>query len=1016
MALDKVPVNINFAQGLDTKSDPYQVQIGKFLTLTNSVFTTANRLTKRNGFNKITTLPVDTQTTLTTFNENLLATGEDLYAFSADTNQWFNKGSILPIGLETLALCHVSTSQTAPDSQVAPNGLVCFAYMDNGVAYYQISDSATGQQVITRTALANSVGSPRVFLVGRYFVVTFISTISAVNHLQYLSIPYMVPTNPSTIQDVTSTLASVTAGYDGFVANNTLYLAWANTGSIVKVTYLSSTLILQSPVNITSATSTLMSITADISGAIPTVWVSFWDSSSTNGFTVAFDQILNVVLAKTQIITGEVLNALTSTATDGVMEFLYEISNTYAAPYPTGGVRTDYIKKNNITQSGTVGSSTVILRSVGLASKAFIGPENIVYMMVAYGETNQPTYFLIDDSGAIYERLAYSNGGGYTSQQTIPSVSFLNNQYYVPYLIKDLLTTVNKGTNNPSGTPSNAIYTQTGVNLSKFTINQGKQYSSEIASALHLTGGQLWMYDDVKPVEHGFHVWPENVVSSTVTGSGSITAGTYYYQFTYEWTDGQGILHRSAPSIPIKQVTTTSSSTNTIYVPTLRLTYKTSPNPVRIVGYRWSVAQQVYYQFTSVTSPTLNDPSVDFVVITDTFSDAQILGNAVLYTTGGVIENIAAPASVASTLFRNRLFLIDAEDRNLLWYSKQVIETTPVEMSDLLTIYIAPTSGAQGSTGPMTALSAMDDKLIIFKKDAIYYITGNGPDNTGANNDFSEPIFITSSVGCDNPNSIVLMPAGIMFQSDKGIWLLGRDLNTTYVGAPVEQYNVNTVSSAQSIPGTNQVRFVISNNLMLMYDYYFQQWGTFTNLYGISSTLFDGMHTYLNSFGSVFQETPGMYTDGSSPVLMNFTTSWINIAGLQGFERFYFMYLLGTYYSPFKLSTNIAYNYNANNFQNIMVTPDNASEPWGGEALWGSGQTWGGGQQGGSSADSSGNVFTARIFPAQQKCSAFQITIQEVFDASIGQSPGAGLALSGLNLVIGAKKGYRTQRSSQSFG
>lgn len=1016
MALDKIPVNINFAQGLETKTDPYQVQVGKFLTLTNSVFTTAGRLSKRNGFSRITTLPVETQTTLTTLNGNLLATGRDLYAFSADTDEWFDKGSILPVDLSVLPLTRISTSQSAPDSKVASNGLVCSVNIDSGAAYYQISDSATGQQIVGRTAIPNGVAAPRVFIVGRYFVVTYIATVSAVNHLKYLAIPVADPTATPTIQDISSTLTSASAGYDGYTANNNLYIAWSDTGSVVKVTYLSSTLVLQAPTNILTSTATLVSVTADISASVPVIWVSFWDSGSTNGYAIAFDPILNTVLPKTQIITGEVLNALTSVANNGVLEFLYEINNTYASPYPTGGVRTDYVEKNTITQAGVVGSLVVILRSVGLASKAFIGLEDTVYTIVAYGEVNQPSYFLIDDTGAIYMRLAYANGGGYTNQQTLPSISSLDGTYYVSYLIKDFLTTVNKGTNNPAGTPSNAIYTQTGVNLAKFTINTSPQYSSEIASALHLTGGQLWLYDDVKPVEDGFQVWPENVASATSGSGGNIGAGTYYYQFTYEWTDNQGNLHRSAPSIPVVQVTTGTTSTNTLYVPTLRLTYKTSPNPVRIVGYRWSVAQQVYYQFTSVPVPIVNDPSVDFVVITDTSSDARILGTAILYTTGGVIENIAPPASVASTLFKNRLFLVDAEDRNLLWFSKQVIENTPVEMSDLLTFYVAPTSGAQGSTGPVTALSAMDDKLIIFKRDAIYYVTGTGPDNTGANNDFSEPIFVTSSVGCANPNSIVLMPQGVMFQSDKGIWLLGRDLSTVYIGAPVEQFNSYVVSSAQAIPGTNQVRFVISNNLMLMYDYYYQQWGTFTNLFGISSTLFGGMHTYLNSFGQVYQEVVGSYVDGSQPVLMNFTTAWINIAGLQGFERFYFMYLLGTYYSPFKLNTQIAYNYNPNNFQNVTVTPDNASAPWGGEALWGSGSTWGGGMNSGSSSDTSGNVFTARIFPAQQKCMSFQISIQEVFDASIGQSPGQGLTLSGLDLIVGAKKGYRTQRSSQSFG
>jgi hypothetical protein len=577
----------------------------------------------------------------------------------------------------------------------------------------------------------------------------------------------------------------------------------------------------------------------------------------------------------------------------------------------------------------------------------------------------------------------------------------------VPYLANDFLATVNKGTNLPAGTPSNAIYTQTGVNLATFSINTIGQYSSEIASALHLTGGQLWEYDGVRPVEHGFQVWPENTAVTTSPTGGMIGAGTYYYQFTYEWTDNAGNLHRSAPSIPIVITTTGSTSSNTLYVPTLRLTYKVAPNPVRIVGYRWSVAQQVYYQFTSLTSPTINNPAVDLVTIVDTLSDAEILGNVILYTTGGVIEDIAAPASVASALFNNRLFLIDAEDRNLLWFSKQVIEAVPVEMSDLLTLYVAPTTGAQGSTGPMTALAAMDDKLIVFKANAIYYINGTGPDNTGANSTFSDAIFITSAVGCPNPSSIVLMPNGLMFQSDKGIWLLGRDLSTTYIGAPVETYNSETVMSAQAIPATNQVRFVLSSNLTLMYDYFFNQWGTFTNKFAISSTLYNSTDTYLNSFGNVYQEKANTYLDGSDPVLMSVTTGWINAAGLQGYERFYFANLLGTYFTPFKLNVLLAYDYNIGApEQQIVVAPDNYVANWGGEALWGSGPAWGG----------EGQVFSARLFPQKQKCQSFQVTINEQYDNSFGTSPGAGLSLSGLALIIGVKRGYRTQSAAKSFG
>ena len=1020
--LTKTPININFGQGLDTKSDPYQVHVGKFLQLQNSVFDTAGRLTKRNGFNSITNLPNINQTTITTLNNNLIATGSDLFAYSQDTNQWIDKGSIQPVQLSAQTLVRASTSQSGQDAAVASNGLICTVYMDNSAAYFQISDSSTGTQIRSRTSIASidltstATNAPRVFVVGNSFVVTYLSLVAATPHLRYIPIP---TANPNAILgsaslDIGTSVAGINAGYDAVVVNNTLYYAWAASSISVRMNLLPSTFVSPSSITTSSTHSaTQMSVTVDNSNpANPTIWTTFYDAATSAGYTVAYDSTLTVVRrAELQTITATNTSHITSSASAGVLTLFVEVNNTYAVPYPTSNVKSDYITKQLVTTAGLSGSPVVVLRSVGLGSKSFI-VNSTIYMLAVYDVTtsgtessNEPTYFLIDSSGNIYMRLASTNAGGYVGGQVLPSVSSLNSSMLVPYLIKDFLAAVNKGF--ATGLPANGVYTQTGINLATFTINTVNQYSNEIAGALHLTGGQLWEFDGVKPVEQGFQVYPEATAGATSAVGGSIDkAQAYYYSFTYEWTDNQGMLHRSAPSIPLVVTTTGTASTNTLYVPTNRLTYKVTPNPVRIVGYRWSTGQQVSYQFTSITSPVVNDPTVDYVTIVDNNPDSIVLGNTILYTTGGVVENIAAPASVASCLYKNRLFLVDAEDRNLLWYSKQVIEAVPVEMSDLFTIYVAPTSGAQGSTGPTTALSAMDDKLIVFKRDSIYYITGSGPDNTGSSNDFSDPIYVTSSVGCSNPSSIVLMPSGIMFQSDKGIWLLGRDLTTNYIGAAVEAYNSNVVESAIAIPGTNQVRFILNSGITLMYDYYFEQWGTFSNIYAISATLYNGAHTYLNKFGVVYQETPQTYLDGSTPVLMSFQTSWINLTGIQGFQRFYFMYLLGTYYTPYTLNVQLAYNYSLSASQSVIVKPDNYSPNWGGDPVWGSSTPWGG----------PGNVFEARVFPETQKCETFQVTVNELYDPSLGVASGQGLTLSGLNLVVGAKKGYRVQSAGKSFG
>lgn len=1030
MALTKQAVTINFQAGLDLKTDPYQVQVSNFLNLNNSVFTTTGRLTKRYGFKSLTTLPNTQQCTLTTFNGNLAATGSSLYAYSADSNQWLNQGIVQPVQLNTLPLIRTGASQSSPDTVVSASGLVCITYIEAGQAYYVISDSVTGQQIVKRTALPTTAVFPRVFVLGVYFIVMFIDTAGS-SSIQYIAIPISNPTNPKPVATFANNVNSLTVGWDGYVTNNTLYVAYqSSTG--VEINLLTSSLGSGTGNTIAGATATLMSVYATST----VIWIVYWNG--TNAYSAAFNYSLVQIMATTQatgFLTPQAVPHITSVAVGNVQTIFIEIPNTYGYD---SNIVTNYIFTTTMTLPvtgtgiGTPGPETVMLRSVGLASKAFIADNGTIYMFVSYGDTaltpasddsNQPTFFLVDSLGNIYLKLAYSNGGGYVKTQVLPSITNIDDEYYVAYLKNDFLATVNKGTNLPTGTQINAIYTQSGINLASFSLNNTQQYSVETAGTLNLTGGILWEYDGVTPVENNFNVWPENVEVTTSTTGGGITASTYFYVFTYEWTNNQGNIERSAPSIPVSVTTTGSTSTNTIYVPTNRLTYKTGSNPIRIVGYRWSTAQEVYYQFTSVTVPVLNtsgttatwtdgtntDTSAtqaDYTTIIDRFPDSSILGNVILYTTGGVVENIGAPPSIASALFDNRVWLIDAEDQNLLWYSKQVIENVPVEMSDLLTFYVAPTTSAQGSTGYLTAIYPMDDKLILFKKDAIYYINGTGPDNTGSNSQYSSPVFITAAVGTSNIHSIVLTPNGLMFQSDKGIWLLGRDLSTNYIGAPVEMYNGTPVLSATAVPATTQVRFILNNSVTLMYDYFFNQWATHSNILAISSTLYQNTHTYLNSLGQVFQEATNTYMDGSEPVLMSLTTAWINVAGLQGFERFYHGNLLGTYYTPFLLNATLAYDYNSSATQAIQILPQNYSPNYGGENNWGSGQSWGG----------PGNVFSARFWPNKQKCQSFQLSLQEVYNPAYGQTSGQGLTLSGISLTIGVKRGWRTQSAAKSFG
>lgn len=1030
-------ITFNFSQGLNLKDDPWQVPVGQFLSLKNSVFTTGGRLTKRNGFAELTTIDADLNY-ITSLNDNLTAIGSSVYSLDDTTLKWTQKGTYVPIELSTLSLVKNAYNQAQADSSVL-NGLVCTVYTDSAGSgnsyFFVVADATTGQNIIPPTPLPTASGavsgSPRIFALSNYWIVVYPRLLAGATNLLYIAIPSLNPTATGFATNTIGVTVTVTTNpnWDGVVVGDSLYVGY-NTlsgGQSIKVTELPlNSAILgnasNAPVTFSGYAATIMSLCADTTTSFPYIYVSFYSSASSTGYTLAVSTALVTLLAPTEIIASGAQNNITSVAQNAVCTVFYETVNAYGYD---SSVPTDYINQVTITSTGTVSTPFIMVRSVGLASKAFT-IDGIYYFLAAYessaasGAGFQPTYFVINGTTSVETapivalKLAYSNGGGYLTLG-LPSVTVDATTARLAYLYKDLLETQAPTAPDSAGLVDPALYTQTGINLANVTFASNAIDSVEIANGLQISGGFGWLYDGLFPVEENFFLWPDSVEVTTSSTGGNIVGQPsgyvsgqpiYYIQAIYSWTDNQGLVYNSAPSIPvaITGLSNVNTYTFTYYVPTLRLTYKVE-SPIRIRVYRWSVLNQNYYEVTSITNPTYNNLSVDYVTITDTLADASIVGNNLIYTTGGVVEDVNSPASSIMTLFDTRVWKVDAEDPNLLWESKQIIPGVPVEWSDLLTYYVAPSLGTTLNTGPMKALAPMDDKLIIFKSDSIFFINGTGPDNTGANSQYpTSPYFVTSTVGCTNQQSIVLMQDGLMFQTDKGIWLLGRDLSTVYIGAPVEAFNSSTVTSAVNVPATTQVRFALGTGEVLMFDYFYKQWGEFEGIPATSSCIVDGLHTFLNQFGEVYQESPGLYQDGDQPVLMSFLTSWINLGAIQGYERFYDFYLLANYLSPHNLLCQVAYDYNPSPLNSTLLAPQNFSSsvpsPFGVPTPFGAPiqlEQW-------------------RVHAKKQLCQSFQLSVQEVFDPSKGTVPGAGFTMTGISCNVALKKTTRPIRAANASG
>lgn len=988
MSLIKQNVPISFLQGIDTKDDSKQVLPGKLLNLQNAVFITPGKLRKRNGYTALSTLidgggSITAGFGLATFNNELLEfDGVELYSYASGNQTWTPKGKVTSLELTINPVIRNVNEQTNPNVAVHPDGLQLYTWEDSsGGSRYSIVDMVTGQTIVANTLISINATTPKPFALGVYLLIFYIDTSS--HHLRMISIPTNAPLSPAAPVDIAIDVNTSFPTYDICMLSTKLYIAYNTSGNSIGLRDINIFLVLSAEVQVAGENANGC-ITIFPDSTLLQLWIAYYNGTAVKYFVRT--NALAAFLVPTTIETTTNIVRIIGYANSGSGTVWYEFAA--ALPY------NELIRTDTLTNTGMIGTPVVFLRSVGLAFKPFVY-NNIVYFGITYQSVEQPTYFLVTSSGNIVGKAIPDNGGGLLTESEVPeSIMVTTGEFITAGLQKDLLTTI-------GGT----VYTQTGVTSIDFDfLANNTFYQAQMGANLNITGGLLIAYDGVNVTEQNFNLFPEPLtgVSQSNTGGhlgNASVATSYSYTATYEWTDQQGQLNRSTTATPIIAQFASGVTTGevTISIPTLRLSQKTG---VVITVYRTEGNGTIFYQLTNIgtTNPLLNDPTIDAVTYTDTTSDATIIGNPILYTTGGVVDNSAPPAPALVTQYTDRLILVPSENPYSFWYSKEVIPGTPVEFSALFV------NNVDQRGGPITAIEQMDGNLIIFKETTIFSMYGQGPDNTGANNDYNAGQLITTDSGCINARSLVLMPLGLLYQSAKGIYLLDRSLNVSYIGKDVEFINGQTITSAELIEYTNQVRFTTASGTTVVYDYFVRQWSTFTPQLANDSVIFEEQFTYVLPNGLVYQETPGIFTDNGEFIQMALTTSWLSLAGLQGFQRAYRALFLGDYLSPHQLLVGVAYDFNPTQVQQeyISTTPLFSLTDYGEDSPYGNEVLYGGAYP----------LYQFQVRFARQKCEAIQFTIQDVQSSNFGE----GFSISAFNLMVGAKKGSQKSPQPNIFG
>jgi hypothetical protein len=968
MALQQQNVAIKLT-GLDTKADSKFSVPGVLELIENAYQRKLGEYQKRDGFTSLTR-SISPSGTLAAgkkvacLDDNLLMDdGTDLYQYSQEMVKW------LKVGRNSRALVTLQPLASGAEDQVSGSTAVAGNYQvivweevvfgaGSGNVRYSVRDLNTGAFIVSNESVGGTTtASPQVVAIGTGFVILYTSGANLVGH----AIAAATPTTLGGAVNLKTNVHGTTKFFAvaGLSATRAI-IAYRNATPAIECCTISAVPAVD--LSGTSASAT--------NGDQGLGWLH-WDASDGNMY-LATGSSANGVLTWTLDtaalgFTGPDTVDAAATATGNITGY-YNVTEGKNVHYEirSGTVYNSYVRR------GRPATATDLVRGMGIGTQCFkVGAR--YYLGLTYPSDVQGTYFVMDvtESAAlgisrrVVGKMLLGIGAGLTHRQNgLPAVALLSSTR-----VQSVITRKTK-----IATQGGLVNIITGVDVFQMDFDSSLLGRWVRAGAsLYMPGGVTLMFDGKQVVEAGFHLFQE-APALVDAGAGNLSAGTYQICSVIVWHDAAGNVHRSAPS-PAASITLGASRSIGCTIPTLRLTDKNndltgSPadNDCIVEVYSTTANGTIFYLANGQSAPLANNTAADTVAFTQNSSDANLVLAEELYTTGDVVDNIGPPASRALGVVNNRLFVLSSED-DTIWVSKEMNkDNTAAEFSDELKVRM------DGQDGPALAVAGMDGRVVIFKRNNPYIMTGDGPDDRGVGM-YATPRKVAASVGPIDSRSVQPTPEGIMFKSPKGIYLFDRGESTTYVGAAVEEHNSLTVTGSAMIDDLSQARFTTSDGKTLVYDWAIKnergvgQWYVFTNQAAVDCTLWKRGFVFLASDGTVKQEVANQANDDGTAIITKYKLAWLNLAQLGGLQRIYELQIFGEFIGNHTLKVTWAHDFSTSATQVHQGTP--------------------------------GAPYLPRSKPSKQMSTSVQITIEDAFPGGATR----GFKLSGLSLLVGIDKG-----------
>lgn len=956
---------IPLGNGMNEAGDPRHQSADQPTDLQNVAFDKDQGLYPRRGYSSMVPFGFTAVKRVAAFRDELLAfSGTDVHTHvpSATSNQWKNRDQtpnffaqreVISAGYD-IEEADVAYTGYSPGVELYVFSAIAFSAVNNAILV-TLRDTTTGAFYCNALDITNNVANnyidPQAFIVGSTAYVFYRISGSGQIRARTLNLNSL-PTVTWSAEILLGTLVTGASGWDICDISALTALAPAmfavvgrdpgGAGIVIQKYDAALATVGAAGVLAAGVGGAPFGITAGIAGAAVAFFVAYgvaagpdvnyrainantlldvWGAPGAFGFAFTANNVGIVPLSSTELLVvasqgvgGSATNArmwwkIVNSATGAIIDFLRDTRTVWMASKPFVRAGRAYCVVDRVPEYA-IDRNQQSLWLVSLET----------HIRNGVSAANQPKARVVATLAARTHKSINVAGLGYGSA---PHVASVDGQQFLA--IAATRMSLETDVNRPVTTITRCL----------INANHPNQYqSAALGEHLYLAGGVPAIYDGHKVTEVGFHYQPDQPQAARVAVVGSLTAGAYRYILVFEERDPRGAVHRSIPSTPSVAITSLGGDSGEVTpMRHLNLTARQEVGDtdrgaaIYIVLYRTKVGGVApYYRVTDQIVPMawLNDPSAaTFIPFVDGLADAS-LGEQ-LYTTGGVLENVAPCAFQAVVAHRNRIWAI-GDDGRTVWFSKEYLQGEAPGFNEGLTFAV------EDDGRPLTALGTLDDKLVCFKRDSIYVVAGQGPNDSGGGNDLSPPQRISSDVGCIDQRSVVEIPAGVMFQSVQGLCLLTRSLEVKFVGdqvsATTTAYPVCT--SAVRVPDQQQVRFTMQtaedayNGVTLVLDYRLMRWarwflwkadGSGSQTAGIQSACWHPTYKYIVAQDvannpAVWTESALAYTDVGSFVPLLFESPWIPLgAGLQGDGWLLSIAVLGERISTHNLRISVAYDY-----------------------------------------------------------------------------------------------------------